>query len=112
VTRAGRYVGARAHTSIMQRQQQRQWSRPVHFDRAERLVAAEMERRGARPERDDEGRVRSAMGKRVEVALVGPDNRGYFRSGGMRPSTAVVIFTDCRGRFWLATADEVREAQS
>jgi hypothetical protein len=82
------------------------------FDHAEELAAAEMERRGLKPDRDETGRIRGVESpagyKQVEVAVLGPDDKGVFRNGTMRPGVDVVIFTDCAGRFWLATADEVR----
>jgi hypothetical protein len=78
------------------------------FDRAEELAAAELERRGLRFERDEAGRIRNVNGKRTEVALVGPGEVGVFRDGDVRPDTEVVIFTDCQGKWWIATAGEVR----
>jgi hypothetical protein len=118
--RAGRYVAGRWHTSILRRQRERDLAATVRrannasFNRAEALVAAELERRGATPDRDAAGHVRGATGpggyKKVEVALVGPDKRGLFRDDKPRADVDIVIFTDCAGHFWLATAAEVREA--
>jgi hypothetical protein len=84
------------------------------FDAAEKTVIAEVERRGLKPHVDEDGRLRGVWSetgyKKVEVAIV-PVNaeRGFFRNGEPGADIDVFIFTDNAGRFWLATADEVRD---
>jgi len=120
--RAGRYVAARWHTSILTQQRERDLAATVgrtnsrSFNRAETLVAAELKQRGVTPDRDAAGHLQGATGpggyKKIEVALVGPDKRAHFREGEPRADIDVVIFTDCAGHFWLASAAEVRQAGS
>ena len=84
------------------------------FDEAEKTAIAEVERRGLKPHVDEDGRLRGVWNeagyKKVEVAIV-PVNaeRGFFRNGKPGADVDVFIFTDNAGRFWLATADEVRD---
>jgi hypothetical protein len=83
------------------------------FDEAEKTVIAEVERRGLKAHVDEDGRLRGVWSetgyKKVEVAVV-PVNaeRGFFRNGEPGADVDIFIFTDNAGRFWLATADEVR----
>jgi hypothetical protein len=85
----------------------------IIFDNAERVAIDELRRRGGNPHVDEDGRLRGAWTpsgyKRIEVAVV-PVNaeQGFFRHGALGQDVDIVIFTDCAGRFWLATADEVR----
>jgi hypothetical protein len=82
------------------------------FDNAEKVVIAEVQRRGLKPHIDEDGRLRGVRGpsgyKRTEVAIV-PVNaeRGFFRDGAPHPDVDIFIFTDCVGMFWIAPADEV-----
>jgi hypothetical protein len=112
--RKGRYVGQKAHTSILKRQK---WSTPSMFVKANFLAAAEVRRRGGTPDLDNAGRLRAVTSpdgvrKKVEVALVGPGQSAIFRNANPGQDVNVFIFTDCAGGFWLATADEVRQARS
>ena len=83
------------------------------FDEAEKTAIAEVERRGLKPHVDENGRLSGVWSeggyKKVEVAIV-PVNaeRLFFRNGKPGANVDVFIFTDNAGRFWLATADEVR----
>ena len=99
----------------MKSTQQNRGGPPVGlFDEAEKTAIAEVERRGLKPHVDEDGRLRGVWNeagyKKVEVAIV-PVNaeRGFFRNGKPDADVEVVIFTDNAGRFWLATADEVRD---
>ena len=98
----------------MQSTQKNPFGLPVKlFDEAEKTVIAEVERRGLKPHVDEDGRLRGVWSetgyKKVEVAVV-PVNaeHGFFRNGKPGADVNVFIFTDNAGRFWLATADEVR----
>jgi hypothetical protein len=98
----------------MKSTQKNRFAPPVElFDEAEKIVIAEVERRGLQPHVDKDGRLRGVWSKtgykKVEVAIV-PVNaeRGFFRNGKPGSDVDVFIFTDNAGRFWLATADEVR----
>jgi hypothetical protein len=105
-------------TPTMKSTQKTRSGLPVElFDNAEKVVIAEVERRGLKPHVDEDGRLRGVWGeigyKTTEVAIV-PVNadQGFFRDGEPRADVDVFIFTDCAGRFWLATASEVRGARS
>ena len=98
----------------MQSTQKNPFGLPVElFDEAEKTVIAEVERRGLKLHVDEDGRLRGVWSetgyKKVEVAIV-PVNaeHGFFRNGKPGADVNVFIFTDNAGRFWLATADEVR----
>jgi len=98
----------------MQSTQKNPFGLPVKlFDEAEKTVIAEVERRGLKLHVDEDGRLRGVWSetgyKKVEVAIV-PVNaeHGFFRNGKPGADVNVFIFTDNAGRFWLATADEVR----
>ena len=83
------------------------------FDNAEKIVIAEVQRRGLKAHVDEDGRLRGVWGpagyKRTEVAIV-PVNaeRGFFRNGTPSDDVDIFIFTNNAGKFWLSTADEVR----
>ena len=75
-------------------------------------------RRSGNPHVDEDGRLRGAWKlsgyKRIEVGVVplrAEEGEGaFFRNGALGEDVEVVIFTDCAGRFSIATADEVRAA--
>jgi hypothetical protein len=83
------------------------------FDNAEEVVIVEVQRRGLKPHVDNDGRLRGVWGpcgyKRTEVAIV-PVNaeQGFFRNGEPGADVDIFIFTDCAGRFWIASANEMR----
>jgi len=83
------------------------------FDNAEKVVIAEMQRRGLKPHVDEDGRLRGAWTangyKRIEVAVV-PVNaeQGFFRNGMPGDDVDIFIFTDCAGRDWIVPAEKVR----
>jgi hypothetical protein len=89
----------------------------VHVREGQLLATAEVRPRGGTPDVDNAGRLRGVTSpdgihKKVEVALVGPGQSAIFRNGNPGRDVNVFIFTDCAGGFWLASADEVREAWS
>jgi hypothetical protein len=83
------------------------------FNHAERVVSAEVQRRGLKPHVADDGHLRGVWGpseyKKTEVAIV-PVNadRGFFRNAEPAQDIDIFIFTDCAGRFWIVPANEVR----
>jgi hypothetical protein len=89
--------------------------RRARFAKANRLAAADVERRGGTAHFNGDWLRGVSVGdgyRRVEVALVDSHGRGVFRKGTPEKDVDVVIFTDCAGQFWVVTGDEMRAALS